>query len=155
MKNLIFTAFLIISNTLFSQTIDITVIGSWMKTINASDISEAGNDYPAAYTSNTNQTIMTINPKNSSKLIYVFVKKTDIDWNNNLNLKIKRNSNGTNGNSSINGGIIFQTITNIDTNFFTCTGPFVNVPFQYEITGISVLLPVQNYSTTIMFTVMH
>lgn len=155
MKNLIFTAFLIISNTMFSQNINITVAGSWMETINASDISEAGNDYPAAYTSNANQTSMTITPVNNNKLIYVLVNKTDIAWHNNLNLKIKRTSNGTNGNTSINGGIIFQTITNINTNFFTCTGPFTNLPFQYEITGISVLLPVQNYSTTIMFTVMH
>lgn len=155
MKNLIFLAILTISSSLFSQNINITLSGNWMKTINASDISEAGNDYPSAYTSDINQTIMTIKPKNNNKLITVYVKRNDIVWHNNLNLKILRTSSGTNGNTNISGGSIFQTITNIDTNFFTCRGPFTSLPFQYEINGISVLLPVQSYSTTIMFTLMH
>lgn len=164
MKNLIFIAFLAISMNLFGQGIDITVTGNWMKTIAASDISEAGNDYPTAYASNVNQTLLTINPKNYSKWIYVYVTRSDIAWHNNLTLKIRRTSNGTNGNTSINGGLIYQTITNAlppssapssVTPLFTCTGPFINIPLQYEITGISVVLPVQSYSTTIMYTVMH
>jgi len=158
MKNLIFIAFLIISNTLFSQGINISLTGNWMKTISPSDISEAGNDYPNAYTSNTNQTLLTINPKNWNKTIYVYVTKSDIAWNSNLILKVKRNGSGTNSNGSINGGLIYQTITNEQTPvtpLFTCTGPFINIPFQYEITGISVVLPVQSYSTTIIYTVMH
>lgn len=156
MKNLIiFIAFLAISINMFSQGIDVTVTGNWMRTIPATDISEAGNDYPAAYASNTNQTLLTINPKNSNKTIYVYVTRSDIAWHNNLNLKVKRTANGTNGNAAITGGLIYQTITNLDANFFTCQGYHTLIPLQYEITGISVVLPVQSYSTTITYTVMH
>lgn len=155
MKNLIFIAFLAISNMLFSQGIELTVTGNWAKDIAASDISEAGNDYPTSYASNTNQTLLTINPKNSNKLINVYVKRNDIAWNTNLNLKVMRTSNGTNGNTNISDGLIYQTITNIDAYFFTCIGYHTFIPLQYEITGISVVLPVQSYSTEIMYTVIH
>ncbi len=156
MKNLILICFLAISGSLFSQVIDITVTGNWMKNIAASDITEAGNDYPSAYTSNNNQTVMTINPKNSNKPIYVYVGKIDISWNAALNLKVRRTVNGTNNNINISGGSNFQTITsNYYANFFTCTGYHTLIPLQYEITGISVVLPVQSYSTTVYYTVMH
>lgn len=155
MKNLIFIFFLVISNSLYSQAINISVVGNWMKTINASDISEAGNDYPSSYASNIDQTKITINPKNLSKTIVVYVHKEDIAWNAALTIKIRRTANGTNGNINIAGGLIYQAITNNDANFFTCKGYHTFVPLQYEITGISVVLPVQSYSTLIMFTVMH
>lgn len=160
MKNvIILIGFLAISNMVFSQPVDLTISGidngNWAKTIAASDISEAGNDYPTSYESNTNQTLLTINPKNWNKLIIVYVKRNDIAWNTNLNLKVKRTSNGTNGNTNIGGGLIYQTITNIDANFFTCKGYHAFIPLQYEITGISVVLPAQSYSTEIMYTVMH
>ena len=78
MKNLtILIAFLAISNMLFSQGIELTVTGNWAKNIAASDINEAGNDYPTSYASNTNQTLLTINPKNWNKTINVYVKKND------------------------------------------------------------------------------
>jgi|OpeIllAssembly_1097287.scaffolds.fasta_scaffold01503_4 hypothetical protein len=158
MKNLFFIAFLVISNSLFGQGIDITVTGGWVNNISPSDISEAGNDYPTPYTSTINQTLLTIIPKNYKKLIYVYVTRSDIAWHNNLTLKIRRTSNGTNNNNTINGGLLYQTITSAPspvTTLFTCEGPFINLSFQYEITGISVVLPVQSYATTIMYTVMH
>lgn len=139
----------------FGQGIEFTVTGNWTKNIAASDINEAGNDYPTSYDSNINQTLLTINPKNWNKQINVLVKRNDIAWHNNLNLKVKRTSNGTNGNTNISGGLIYQTITNIDANFFICSGYHTFIPLQYEITGISVVLPVQNYSTEIMYTVIH
>ncbi len=156
MKNLTtLIAFLAISNMAIGQGIDLTVTGNWAKNIAASDINEAGNDYPASYASNINQTLLTINPTSKGKTIYVYVKRNDIAWNANLNLKVKRTSNGTNGNTNIAGGLSYQTITNIDANFFTCAGYHTFIPLQYEITGISVVLPVQSYSTEIMYTVMH
>ncbi|OGS70581.1 MAG: hypothetical protein A3F91_08845 [Flavobacteria bacterium RIFCSPLOWO2_12_FULL_35_11] len=154
MKNLIFIAFLVISNSLFGQGFDMTVTGNWTRTIDASDIGEAGSDYPATFTSNLNQTLLTIDPKNKNKTFVVFVHKEDIAWIAALTLKIRRTSNGTNGNNSINGGLNYQVITNNDANFFTCSDLLTFVQLQYEITGISILLPVQSYSTSIMFTVM-
>ena len=44
MKNLIFIAFFVISNCLYSQKDKLTVSGNWSKIITTSDISDAGND---------------------------------------------------------------------------------------------------------------
>jgi len=154
MKNLIFIAFLAISNCLFSQDTQITVTGNWMKTINASDIGEAGNDYPTTYASNLNQTLLTLDSKNKKKLVNVYVHKEDNLWNEALTLKIRRTSNGTNSSAILYDGLIYQAITNNDVVFFYCEDSPTFVPLQYEITGISVVLPVQSYSTTIIYTVM-
>lgn len=158
MKNLIFITFLVISNTMFSQGfINITVDGSsWMKTFAPSDISEAGNDYQTSFESNSNQTLLTINPNNRNRLVHVYVTRSNDNWHNDLIIKVKRTSSGTNmTNAIINGGLFYHTISDLNTEFFTSEGYPTDVPLQYEITGISVVLPVQSYSTTITYTVMY
>jgi hypothetical protein len=161
MKNLIFITFLIISNVIYSQKDKLTVSGNWSKIITTSDISDAGNDYPSSFISLANQSLISISPGGASKdyvNINVHVKRVDIVWDDRLNLKIRRTSNGTNGNAIISGGLIFQTINkDINSKLFSCTGDHTNVPLQYEITGISVLLPVpaEPYSTTVVFTLMN
>ncbi|PKP14234.1 MAG: hypothetical protein CVU08_01160 [Bacteroidetes bacterium HGW-Bacteroidetes-3] len=156
MKNLIFIAFLFISNGIYSQKDKLTVSGDWSKIITASDISDAGNDYQSSFVSLANQSLITISPGGNSNNyvnINVRVHKEDNAWHNNLNLKIRRTSNGTNGNAIISGGLSFQTITGVATTLFSCTGNHTLVPLQYEILGVSVLLPVQTYSTTVVFTI--
>jgi len=156
MKNLILISFLVISSSLLGQQIDISVSGSWMKTIAPSDISEAGSDYPAAYASNSNQTLLSINPTSNGKTIYVYVTGSYDNWHDNLTLKVRHTSNGNN--NSVTGGSIYETITDWQSPvspFFYCTRTVTNMALQYEITGISVVLPVKSYSATITYTVMH
>lgn len=157
MKNLtILIAFLVISNMAVSQNIDISVTGNWAKIIAASDINEAGNDYPTSYASNTNQTLLSINPNSQGKLVNVYVTRSDNNWHNDLTLRVRHTSTGNN--NSVNGGSLYETITNGQTSvtpFFNFTRAVTNMALQYEITGISVLLPVDIYSTTITYTVMY
>ncbi|MGV8946612.1 MAG: hypothetical protein ACOH1N_09300 [Lutibacter sp.] len=160
MKNFIFIAFLVISNNLFSQNISINVVGSWIKDIDASTISNAGNDYPSAYTSAANQTQISIGISNKNKPVYIYVHKDDAVWDNSkLILKVRRTSDGTNNNTLVLPALSassFQTITNtgiISPYLFSCEGYNTIVPLQYEISGLSVLLPVQTYSTTVVYTI--
>ena len=159
MKNLIFIALLITTNCLYSQKDKMTVSGNWTKNLSALDINDAGNDYASSIVSADNQSLITVSPGGKSQNyvnIDVLVHREDINWNSNLTLKVKRTSNGTNGNTIISGGEInFQTINTIDSFLFSCTGNHTDVPLQYEITGISVLLPVQNFSTTVVYTLMN
>lgn len=162
MKNLTFIIFLAFSTTLLSQDFTFTVAGNWMNTISPSDIIEAGNDYPTSYESNTNQTLLSITPTSNGKTLYVYVTRSDIKWHNDLILQIKRNTSGNN--SSVSGDTMYQVITNASppsntpsplATLFTCKGAVTSMNLQYKITGISVLLPVDSYSTTITYTVMH
>lgn len=138
-----------ISNCLFSQNIDVS--GRWNERIRASDITEAGNDYVGTYESDPDETVITIEAKNKNKTITVLIRKEDDpgDWHSNLDLQIRRTDNNNNS----NGGTSFQTITDFDSVFFYTKGKKNTVPIQYRIKGISVLLPVQDYTTTIIYTV--
>ncbi len=150
MKNFTLIVFLMISNVLFSQKI--VFKGSswnWPPTSNwSSDLTEAGNDYFGTYTSSTSQTKISISNGKSDKT-RVEVRKDD-DWPPNLILQIKC----TNRSKVDSGGKNFQTITDNDAFFLTTdNGNQTDIPLQYSINGISVLLPVKDYTTTIWFTV--
>jgi hypothetical protein len=151
MKNFILIVFILISNVLFSQSIKVETRRGWTKTIPVSDIIEAGNDYGGTYDSDLDQTEITIEDKNKNRTVTVLVRKEDNpgDWHPNLDLQIRRTDNNINS----NGGTSFQTITDFNSVFFYIKGKKNTVPIQYRINGISVLLPVQNYTTTIIFTV--
>ncbi len=144
--------FLIISNFLFSQSIKVETRRGWIETIPVSDILEAGNDYVGTYISANNQTEITINPRKKNNTTIVFIRKEYVfgDWHPNLDLQIRRTDTG-NGDSS--GGTSFQTITDNNAVFFLTNGQQRKVPIQYRINGISVLLPVQDYTATIIYTV--
>ena len=170
MKNLIFITFLVFTNFLYSQKDKITVsglpileYGNWTKILSASDINGAGNDYNSSIFSALNQSLITVSPGGASKNyvnINVLVHREDFNWNSDLTLNVRRTDKGNNGNNIISGGINFQAILNTGyTVVFSCTGQHTDVPLQYEITGISVLLPVPDplnpYSTKIVYTLMN
>jgi len=154
MKKIVYVIVFLISFCSFSQKV--TVQGNWRKTLNATEITKAGLDYPASYVSNKKKTKMTINPVPNSKYnkkfmpFKVFVHKEDIVWHSNLVLEVKVSST-VHGNST---GTIYQAIGNNDTYFFETVGRRKNIPFQYKISGLSVTLPVANYSTEIVYTVL-
>lgn len=152
MKNFTLIVFILFSNVLFSQSINVETRRGWSKTISVSDITEAGNDYVGTYVSSDKQTEITIDPrrKNNTTVISIRKEYDSGDWHPNLNLQIKRTDIN---NSDSNGGLLFQTITDMDAFFFNTEGKQEDVPLQYRINGISVLLPVQDYTTTIIFTV--
>ena len=152
MKNFTLIVFILISNVLFSQSIKVETRRGWSKTISASDIKEAGNDYVGTYESSDKQTEITISDRDKDDETRVLVRKEydSGDWHPDLILQIKRTDTNEKDSS---GGLLFQTITDMDAFFFNTEGKQEDVPLQYKISGISVLLPVQEYTTTIIFTV--
>lgn len=167
MRTLFFISFLAITNCLYSQKDKMTVSGlptlengNWTKNISALDIIYgAGNDYSNSILSADNQSLITVSPGGKIQnyvSIDVLVQREDVAWLNSLSLNVRRTDKGNNGNNMISGGINFQPISNINsTVVFSCTGQHTSVPLQYEVTGISVLVPVQNFSTRVVYTLMN
>jgi len=149
MKNFTLIVFVLISNVLFSQSVSVS--GSWTRTISASDIEESGKDYVGTYESIATQTKISIsNGKKDKTIVEVRKENNFSDWHPNLILQIKC----TDRDKLHRGGENIQTITDNDVYFFTTKdGNRTNIPLQYTISGISVLLPVKDYTTTIWFTV--
>jgi hypothetical protein len=156
MKILLFLIFfLTVIPPIVAQSL--TVSPGWSVTIPASTITEAGLNYTTNVTSSTSQSLMNVNGSIVSTP-KIYVQKTDVSWNSNLTLWIKRNTGGSGGFfASITNGTNFQQITNSPLYFyevFTGLGTSVNnIPIQYEIRGLSVLIPAQSYTTTLLFTV--
>lgn len=155
MKNLLLIAILIISNCLFSQEISVKGKWTWPSGRNwISDLNEAGNDYVGTYESDHDETKITINAKHKNQQTVVNIHKEDNgDWHTELILEIQRTDRGTNNNYSIYDGLSYQIIGDTDTRFFYTYDDQKDVPIQYRISGISVTLPVKDYSTTFVFTV--
>ena len=134
--------------------------GSWYPNVASSVIAEAGLNYNATYKvqSQSNQTLLSLSLGGGffNSLFNgwkVDVSRSDIHWNSNLRLDIKRTSNGTGSIfSSISGGTVDQQVLTTNSTFFNGIGNFSNINIQYQISGFSVLIPVDTYSTTVIFT---
>lgn len=85
----------------------------------------------------------------------VDIRRSDTLWHANLSLYARRTADGTAGggtNPSITGGTNYQLITTTDTAFFSGRRARSGVKVQLYLTGISVALGVNTYTTTIIYT---
>jgi hypothetical protein len=162
MKFYLFSVFLIFT-TAFGNAQNIAATGNWSSSIAATSITEAGSNYTANATSATNQTLVSFNvPAGLFGATYqVFVHKLDATWNSNLSLWTRRTGNGTSNaffGGSISGGTTFLQLTNSPQLLCNGTTGILgngrdNIPMQHEIRGISVIVPVRTYTTTVVYTV--
>ncbi len=140
------------------QAQKLTVTGNWNLSINSSYISDAGVNLATTVLSPTNVTIIDVDvqPRNSYNRQYksqrVLVQKVDNVWNVGLTLWCKRTITVTNPNITL--GTNFQQITNNSLLFFNTVGEQFNIPIQYQLSGLSLLIPANNYSTTILYTLL-
>lgn len=163
MKKIIFLAILLLSSFM-GRTQTITASPSWNISVPANTITEAGNNYTTNITSAASQTLVSFSV--SAGLFggnyTVSVHKIDSDWHSNLSLWTQRTGAGTGSgwfsSGTITGGLTFVQLTNAPQTFFSgSTGILssgrTNIPIQYEIRGVSVLLPVKTYTTTVVYTI--
>jgi hypothetical protein len=125
----------------------------------ASSITEAGSDYATTTsTSAANQTLLDLNLTKNTPYT-VMVHKIDTDWNNGLTLSSRRTGAGTSGSGggTISGGLSYIALTGSPQVFFTGvagnSGRANNIPIQYQISGISVTIPVKTHITTVVYTI--
>ena len=155
MKKILILFALTFSFSLYAQKI--SVRGNWNMTLNAANIGKAGLDYKSSYVSKKQQATISISPIPNSWYnkqfmpLKVYVEKEDYNWHPNIVLEIKVVSR-KHGNSS---GTRFQEITNHPNFFFQTVGEKKNIPIQYRVSGLSVTLPVDSYTTEIIYTVLN
>jgi len=138
-----------ISPTIQAQ--DITVTGSWDLTINASDLqSGAGSDLNPTYKSENNQIRIHIRNTNTSWVVSVRGQVTN--WHPDLQFYVRRTTDGG-GPGSISGGTSWLRVTTIDQQFFTGSRQRANIHVRCGLTGVSVKIPPDTYSGTVIYTV--
>ena len=155
MKTIFFSIILLFS-TIYLKAQSVNAIGSWSVSVPSNTITEAGNDYNMNLTSMTNQTMLDINIPLTTTSWRVDVNRQDSFWNNSLTLWIRKTGDGVGTvGSSISpiGTIPFFQLTNMGQPFFSGMKKYMSIPVQYEIRGLSVLIPASTYNTTVVYTI--
>ncbi|NOY95538.1 MAG: hypothetical protein GXO81_04025 [Chlorobi bacterium] len=161
-KNMILISLIIgFTFTSIAQPIEISVSGTPTFEPSLIRISEAGNDFTNNTIESSTQSFISISAINfwdrlSKQFGYrVTAYKTDINMHPSLILEIKRGSNrhGHFNKSRIYHGRNWQPVTNTPVYFFSGSAPTYNIPVSYRIRNISVLIPADDFETTVIFTV--
>ena len=126
----------------------ISVTGQWNYTVPTIDITEAGEDFTGTYTSSVNQVYLNLE---GYYRWAVSVQKNDIDWENMLEIFVRRTGNGY-GSGWISGGVNYRIINNWNFRFFTGRSNRYSIPIQYQMRNVSTTIPAHNYVTEIMYT---
>lgn len=137
---------------------NISASSGWTANVSSNQISDAGLDYGGTYQSSSNETYVSVSGLRYFGSYYVEVEKSEIDWDPRLSISVRRTGNGSGGwFSSITGGTNWLELKNSGQLFYYGGTGFatarLNVPVQYQIKGLSVLLPAKSYSVNIRYTV--
>jgi hypothetical protein len=154
MKQIFYSIIFILLVFTKAEAIDITATGSWNRTIDTSDLaSGAGSDLIGIYESTVNATVLTVlNTTGNTDNWRIDVRRSDSTWHGDFILYIQRTSDGTGG-GSISGGLSYIAIGTTDSQFFSGAGDRSSVNLQYKLTGMSISIPPNTYSTTVVFTI--
>jgi hypothetical protein len=138
------------------QAQQVTVSGSWSLAIDETDLqSGAGSDLIDTYESNTNQVYVNVTKSGGLFTNWywrVDITKTDGNWHNDFHLDVRRSSNGI-GMGSISGLTSYQEIVNSAPPYFTGNRNRYLIGMQYRLRGVSVQVPPNTYTTTVIYTV--
>ena len=154
MRNFIILLLILLSAfSVKSQSLNL--MGSWSISVPSSSISEAGNDYNMTLMSPLNQTLLDISVPVTNISWRVDIHKQDSFWNASLILWVHKTGDGVGalGSSILPiGATPYLQVSNLGQLFFAGTKNYVNIPVQYEIHGLSVLIPSENYNMSVIYT---
>lgn len=131
--------------------ISITVTGDWPETIDSADLQAgAGSDLISTYESAADAVNIDISATVGDWGLDV--KKIDTNWHSDLHLYVKRTSDGS-GSGSISGGDAYQEVTDTDQGFFSGNDDRSSINVQLRLTGVSIQVPPDTYTTAVYYTV--
>lgn len=135
--------------------VSITVTSSWSKSIDASDASNlqtgAGKNLIDNHESARDAIEIDIDTFLEGDWM-IDVNKVDTNWHSSFNLYVKRTSDGS-GSGSISGGTSYQEATHVNETFFSRRHDRSNIHVQFKLSGVSIQVPPNTYSTMVYYTV--
>ncbi len=147
-KSAICLFLLVVATTVFGQQIRIR--GSVDFSFNLANI-QPGEDYSLATESKQDGVRLDIKNLRRQANWRVTVSKSDINWDNNVKVYVRRTSSG-NGNGSLWGCSNYTQIRNMPQTVLQGRGALNNIYLQYKLDGISLSLPANTYNTDIIYT---
>ena len=135
---------------------EISVLGSCVGRVGAKGLlagwaSKKGSTYRSA----RDEVLITIcNTAGSESLWRVDIRRSDLEWPKGVKLRIRRTGDGMGG-GMLTGGRTFQQVKLGCTTLCTGTGDRTSIPLQFELTGVSLDVPVGTHATSIIYTVVE
>ncbi len=134
--------------------VSISVLGNWSETVDEADLQgEPGSVLEDVYESPTDQVSISIaDSLDNADAWRVDVRRLDTVWDGGVTVSVKRTSDGSGG-GTISGGSNYVDVTGVDKVFFSGTGDRDSVDVQLRLSGISVDVSPDSYSSTVTYTV--
>lgn len=147
-----FLLFFLFINSVPSITLKTT--GKWTLKLDWHDITGgAGSIYDSVHESSAGEVRIAISKTVSASSPWrLDIKRIDSAWNPNLHLYIRRTSDGT-GDGTIQNGLTYTEITELDQYFFEGTGDRDKIDIQFKVEGLALDIPPDDYITEIYYTV--
>jgi len=134
--------------------IGITVTGTWIETIDQSDLAGGpGSDLASTYESPADQKTIDITSTDGHQW-RADIRKIDTNWHSGCHLFVRRTTDGS-GTGWIDGGTSYQEITDTYQSFFWGEEDRSGIHAQERLTGVSVQVPSDTYTTTVYYTVVQ
>jgi hypothetical protein len=129
---------------------DLSITGNWMERVTSANlIRGAGSNLIHEFVSAPGGTTLTISNLPPGSTWRLFARKADSTWKDKLLIHVRRTSGES---AKIRGGDAYVQITNADTEIFSGTGNQAGIALQTKLSGMSIKIPPDTYSTSIIFT---
>lgn len=156
MKLFILTSLLIIlgfSTCIQAQNINVISLGSGTS-FTTPKIKKAGDDFKNNKAKKKLKAKINISFPNQFSQYYQYwtveVRRENIHWDNRLSIWVRRKGNS----SGVYYGSYYRKIHVWDDFFFNGSGSKNNIQLEFELRGLSVLIPVDTYESEVTFTVL-
>ena len=135
------------------RAIDLTANGTILRTIGPNDLTGGAGSHLNPTYENLNDLALSISTTTGIEDNWrVDVRRSDTLWHSSLTLSVKRTGDGL-GSGLISGGLSYLPVDVMDTSFFSGSGDRSGINLGIQLSGMSVSVPPNNYSTTLTFTV--
>lgn len=163
MKRSLFIAAIscLLTGQTFGQEVQFSAFADWRIRISSHDVLVAGEDLMGTYTTSPNHARITVQlgadtyDNRMKNQWSVQVQGRSRDWDQSLQLYIRRTGQGSGArfDKALKGGEVYKAITKAPRKFFSCQGWREAIPIQFELRGVSVILPAKTYSLELIFTI--
>lgn len=135
------------------QNINIIPLGSGT-TFKTPKVNKAGDDFKNNKAKKKLKAKLKISFPNQFSQYYQYwtieVRREDLHWDNRLSIWARRKNNS----SGVYYGSYFRKVHSCDDFFFNGYGSQNNIQIEFELRGLSVLIPADDYEADIVFTVL-
>jgi hypothetical protein len=135
---------------------DLLVTGGWAPAVDGSVlVAGPGSELAAEIESTAAQATLDVSgTAGDAQAWHIDIQRSDAHWPDAFGVEVRRSSDGLGG-GSISGGTAYQPIGAIANTFFSGSGDREGVALQLRITGISLAIAPDIYTTAVVYTLVE